>query len=281
MAKISKCFIYIARCINDSGCYRFKSEFNFFYFEEKLLTGVFIPWFILMLQAKENNKMKAKEIEEIFGISSQKIKDYKKAGVFSSTTATPNGKTIDYSLEDVENLVKINVLGKAGLTVKDIGEVQNGKCTLQQAFLNRYHVIEEKIKQYRNSLELLQTFVTQGFTYEDFPTMQQWEIINKNMANGAQYYDEFEDDGLDFERTIECPCCHNKITVDLSDYEYDTSSYENENGMGPDCVYSFDSGEEIICDKCGAILNVSGWIREYPLGAYDSEDIDVDVIEVE
>ena len=93
--------------------------------------------------------------------------------------------------------------------------------------------------------------------------------------------DEFEDDGLDFERTIECPCCHNKITVDLSDYEYDTSSYENENGMGPDCVYSFDSGEEIICDKCGAILNVSGWIREYPLGAYDSEDIDVDVIEIE
>ena len=159
--------------------------------------------------------MKAKEIEEMYGISSQKIKDYKKAGVFSSASATSNGKAIDYSAEDVETLVKINVLGKAGLTVKDIGEVQNGECTLQQAFRNRYHVIEEKIKQYTNSLELLQTFLTQGFTYEDFPAMQQWEIINANMANGVQYYDEFEDDGLDFERTIECPCCHNKITVDL------------------------------------------------------------------
>ena len=104
--------------------------------------------------------MKAKEIEEMYGISSQKIKDYKKAGVFSSTSATSNGKAIDYSAEDVENLVKLNVLGKAGLTVKDIGEVQNGECTLQQAFRNRYHVIEEKIKQYTNSLELLQTFLT-------------------------------------------------------------------------------------------------------------------------
>ena len=85
--------------------------------------------------------MKAKEIEEMYGISSQKIKDYKKAGVFSSTSATSNGKAIDYSAEDVENLVKLNVLGKAGLTVKDIGEVQNGECTLQQAFRNRYHLI--------------------------------------------------------------------------------------------------------------------------------------------
>ncbi|MFO3715089.1 MerR family transcriptional regulator [Oribacterium sp. P9] len=74
--------------------------------------------------------MKAKEIEEMYGISSQKIKDYKKAGVFSSASATSNGKAIDYSAEDVETLVKINVLGKAGLTIKDIGEVQNGECNV-------------------------------------------------------------------------------------------------------------------------------------------------------
>ena len=226
--------------------------------------------------------MKAKQIEEMYGITSQKIKDYKKAGVFNSASAVSTGKAIDYSTEEVEALVKINILGKAGLTVKYIGEIQNGTCTLQHAFLNRYHVIEEKIKQYNNSLALLQNFINQGFTYEEFPVMQQWNVISANMANGIHYYDEFEDDVLDFcdfERTIECPYCHNKITVDLSDYQYDTSSCEKDNGMGPDCVYSFDSGEEILCGKCGIIINVSGWIREYPLGVFDSEHIEVDTIE--
>ena len=229
--------------------------------------------------------MKAKEIEEMYGISSQKIKDYKKAGVFSSASATSNGKAIDYSAEDVETLVKINILGKAGLTVKDISETQNGTRTLHHAFLNRYHVIEEKIKQYSNSLELLQNFINQGFTYEGFPAMQQWNAIRANMENGLHYFDEFEDDIFDFEyfddfiRTIECPYCHNKITVDLSDYKYDTSSCGKDDDRGFGCVHHFDSGEKIVCGKCGVIINVSGWIREYPLGVFDSEHIEVDTIE--
>lgn len=58
--------------------------------------------------------MKAKQIEEMYGITSQKIKDYKKAGVFNSASVASIGKAIDYSTEEVETLVKINILGKAG-----------------------------------------------------------------------------------------------------------------------------------------------------------------------
>jgi hypothetical protein len=29
------------------------------------------------------------------------------------------------------------------------------------------------------------------------------------------------------------------------------------------------------CPKCGRLIRISGWIREYPIGGYDSEDIDV------
>ena len=229
--------------------------------------------------------MKAKQIEEMYGITSQKIKDYKKAGVFNSASVASIGKAIDYSTEEVETLVKINILGKAGLTVKDIGEIQNGTCTLQHAFFNRYHVIEEKIKQYNNSLALLQNFINQGFTYEGFPAMQQWNVIRANMENGLHYFDEFEDEVFDFEyfddfiRTIECPYCHNKITVELSDYQYDTSSCGKNDDRGFGCVHHFDSGEKIVCGKCGIIINVSGWIREYPLGVFDSEHIEVDTIE--
>ena len=43
--------------------------------------------------------------------------------------------------------------------------------------------------------------------------------------------------------------------------------------MGEDMVYSFDSEDNIECPACGKKYQVSGWIREYPIGAYDSEDV--------
>ena len=109
--------------------------------------------------------------------------------------------------------------------------------------------------------------------------MQQWNVISANMANGIHYYDEFEDTGIDFSRTVTCPCCKKEISINLDDYIYDTSSDEKENGMGPDCVYYFDSGEEVTCDNCSSIVRISGWIREYPIGAYDSENIDVEEVD--
>jgi len=46
--------------------------------------------------------------------------------------------------------------------------------------------------------------------------------------------------------------------------------------MGPEIVYSFDSDDIYECPKCGNSIHISGWIREYPIGAYDSEDIVVE-----
>lgn len=48
------------------------------------------------------------------------------------------------------------------------------------------------------------------------------------------------------------------------------------NGMGPDIVYSFNSEDSYECPKCSKVIQIVGWIREYPVGAYDSEDINVE-----
>ncbi len=86
---------------------------------------------------------------------------------------------------------------------------------------------------------------------------------------------------LSLTRVIECPHCHENQKIDLGDYLYDESSYENENGMGPDMVYSFDSEDNYECSCCCKRFRVSGWIREYPLGAYDSEKINAELIDFE
>ena len=51
--------------------------------------------------------------------------------------------------------------------------------------------------------------------------------------------------------------------------------------MGPDAVYSFDSGTDCECPCCGKTLHITGWIREYPIGILDYEEIDVDLFEYE
>ena len=56
---------------------------------------------------------------------------------------------------------------------------------------------------------------------------------------------------------------------------YSESSDERENGMGPDFVRYFDSEQSYECQDCGKIIRISGWKREYPMGAFDSEDVDV------
>lgn len=72
-----------------------------------------------------------------------------------------------------------------------------------------------------------------------------------------------------------------KFEVDLAEYEYDVSYFERDNGMGPDAVHSFDSETSCTCPYCGKVLHITGWIREYPLGTLDSEEIDVDTFEGE
>ena len=252
---------------------------KYFRFIKKTVDRGVCPQVYSVIVDKENRRMKAKEIEQKYGISSQKIKDYKKAGVFKPISTSSSGKAIDYSNEDVELLVKLNVLGKAGVSVKDIREMQDSECSLQEVLVRKEKHLEEKIEWCINSLKLLKEYLALGLTYEEFPTMQQWNVISANMANGIHYYDEFEDTGIDFSRTVTCPCCKKEISINLDDYIYDTSSDEKENGMGPDCSYYFDSGEEVTCDNCSSIVRISGWIREYPIGAYDSENIDVEEVD--
>lgn len=68
-------------------------------------------------------------------------------------------------------------------------------------------------------------------------------------------------------------------TVDLEDYVYSESSNERENGMGPDFVRYFDSEQSYECPDCGNVIRISGWKREYPMGAFDSENVDISLVD--
>lgn len=98
-------------------------------------------------------------------------------------------------------------------------------------------------------------------------------------------YEEYEDceDCEDYDekislvRTIICPYCSTENKIDLQDECEETSK---ERQMGPERIYMFDTKEN-CCIKCGRPFRISGYISEYPMGAYNSEEIKVVPIEDE
>lgn len=88
-------------------------------------------------------------------------------------------------------------------------------------------------------------------------------------------YDEYDCGGISLKRSIECPYCGGANNIDFSDYSY---SYKYERRMGPEVDHSFEV-DDWDCIECGKLFRMSGSIWEYPLGAYNYENIEVVALE--
>ncbi|HUM83981.1 MAG TPA: MerR family transcriptional regulator [Lachnospiraceae bacterium] len=223
--------------------------------------------------------MKPKEIQEKLGINADRIKFFKKQGVFTPENPPSGNRGTNYTETDYKNLQFLVVLTKMGMTVSDIRKMQDGECSLEEAIKERRKQITDEIAKKQNALSLLSELIEDKEEFETFHTERYWDIITERESKGEEFVD-FEDlygyQPVSLIRTVTCPYCGEELEVDLEDYETDVSSYDNENGMGEDMVYSFDSEDNIECPACQRKYRVSGWIREYPIGAYDSEEVDVD-----
>lgn len=93
-----------------------------------------------------------------------------------------------------------------------------------------------------------------------------YQQIQLNEAN-AEY-----DGHISLKRVIRCPHCGFGNIIDLEEYGTGEHSYERQ--MGPEIEHLF-LCEDYECGQCGELFTVSGSISEYPVGAYDSEHIEV------
>lgn len=223
--------------------------------------------------------MRPKEIQEKLGINADRIKLFKREGVFFPENPPSGNHGTEYTDTDFKNLQLLVVMTKSGLTCSDIRKMQDGELSLSDAIKARQRTITEEIQRKRNSLDLLSQILDSKAEFETFETQHFWDVIKRRESDGDEFIN-FDDlygyEAVPLIREIECPCCHEVQEIDLEDYLYDESSYEKENGMGPDMVYSFDSEENQECIFCQRRIRISGWIREYPIGAYDSEELHVE-----
>ncbi|MDF2943911.1 MAG: hypothetical protein K0S01_2769 [Herbinix sp.] len=226
--------------------------------------------------------MRPKEIQEKLGIDADRIKLFKREDIFFPENPPSGNRSTDYTETDFENLRLLVVLTKSGLTCSDIRKLQDGEWNLKEAAVARIQSIDAEIARKRNSLALLSELLDDKAEFETFDTEHYWNAITKKEASGEKFIDIEDMYGyrpVSLIRIFQCPYCGEEYEVDLEDYLYDQSSDERENGMGPDIVYSFNSENSYECPKCGKVIHIDGWIREYPVGAYDSEDINLGVWE--
>ena len=228
---------------------------------------------------KEVDDMRPKEIQKKLGINADRIKLFKREGVFTPENPPSGNRGTDYTESDFKNLQFLVVLTKMGLTCSDIRKMQEGACTLEEAVNYRKTQIEADMEKKRNALTSLSDLLQNQEQFETFHTEHYWDIITERESKGEEFIDVEDMYGyrsVSLIRTVKCPYCGDESEIDLEDYETGTSSYDNEIGMGEDMVYEFDTEDNLECPKCVRKFRVSGWIREYPMGAYDSEDIKVD-----
>lgn len=226
--------------------------------------------------------MRPKEIQEKLGIDADRIKLFKREDIFFPENPPSGNRSTDYTETDFENLRLLVVLTKSGLTCSDIRKLQDGKCNLNEVAVARIQSIDAEMERKRNSLALLSELLADKAEFETFDTEHYWNVIKKKEDSGEKFIDIEDMYGyrpVSLIRIIQCPYCSEEYEVDLEDYLYDQSSDERDNGMGPDIVYSFNSENSYECTKCGKVIQIEGWIREYPVGAYDSEDINIGVWE--
>ena len=228
--------------------------------------------------------MQTQDVTKLLGINRERIKYFKKQNVFTPESPSYDSKYSEYTEKDVEALRRLVVLTKSGLTCGDIKKVQDGEWTLQEAIVERRRLIEEEMKRMRGSLHLSESLLENNAQYDSMPTDYFLGEIQRKEQEGEQFMDGEDLYGyrpVPLVRSVKCPHCGKEQNIDFEDYLYDETSNESrfDDDMGPDVVYSFDTEEGYECEDCGRVFRVEGWIREYPVGAYDSEQINVQIVE--
>lgn len=88
-------------------------------------------------------------------------------------------------------------------------------------------------------------------------------------------FDDWDTGHISLKRVIDCPYCGEANKCDFED-DYEPSY--DDRAMGEEITYNFD-WESYECCNCGKAIRISGYICEYPVGAYNYEDINVEKVE--
>lgn len=127
--------------------------------------------------------MKPSEVAKSLGITTDRIKYFKKKGVFTPERPPAEGKPTDYTDRDVAELKKLVILSALSLSCGDIKKLQNGSWTLKEALAARKQDIEARWTWIGHSLELIVAVMADNAQFDTLNVDYYWSIITGKKPN--------------------------------------------------------------------------------------------------
>lgn len=135
----------------------------------------------------EDLKMQTKDIVQLLGIEENKIKDYIRSNVFSPENPSVNGSRINYTDRDIEKLKRLMVLRSAGLTVKDLQELQEFPEKLGNILLKRMENMTKIRKTKSEGLIFAEALLLQINNQEEISYDSFWNMIHLEQTDQVDY----------------------------------------------------------------------------------------------
>ena len=90
--------------------------------------------------------MTPKELHNMLGISGNRIKYFKRKGLFIPENPTKESVATNYTQKDYERLRKLVVLTAAGLTCGDISSIETGDRSFEEVVMARIELNQREIE---------------------------------------------------------------------------------------------------------------------------------------
>lgn len=146
--------------------------------------------------------MKIKELEELLSIPRSNIRFYEKEGLFTPERRDNNYR--EYTQSDIEDLQRIIVLRKMGLTVEEIKKLNIHELPFHQAIAGARKRLEDEIEQLNGSLRLVRQLEKEKVSMDEIDFVKHWDTICKSEKSGEEFVDicrdflELERNAFDF-----------------------------------------------------------------------------------
>ena len=130
--------------------------------------------------------MKISQVEELVGITKKNIRFYEEQGLLSPERDPENGYR-EYSLKDVDELMKIKFLRKLSVSLEDIRKVQEKKLSLSICLEKQSSNLKSEIASIESSIELCDSIKDKYLDYSDFDAAEYLEEMRKIEERGGKF----------------------------------------------------------------------------------------------
>ncbi len=130
--------------------------------------------------------MKINQVEELVGITKKNIRVYEDQGLLSPERNPENGYR-EYTLKDVDELMKIKFLRKLSIPIEDIRQVQKGNKSLSICFEEQSERLSQEVKALEAAHDMCENAKTEGLDYASLNAADYLEKIQK-LEEGGQFF---------------------------------------------------------------------------------------------